>query len=341
MKKIRWSIIGAGGIADRRAIPALLSDEKNEIVAVMDMVPETAKSIGEKYGVSRYYTSEDEMLKSVPCDAVYIATPVFCHYRQALLALKYGAHVFMEKPLALNAIEGQKIVDAFKAAGKQLTIGYMMGYHNLHCKARELIAQGQLGNLNLVRMQFSCWYPEIHGAWRQNPALSGGGCVMDLAVHCMELFHSITGEEITDCKAYLSARTFDYEVEDSAVIMFRSESGILGHIDVNFNIPDQCTASKLELYGTDGSVFAEGTLGQEESGVLKFVYAPQGGYEARQNRTVAKPEMFCGEGANIYLKQYAAFNALLLTEKTDYSNAEQALKIQKLCDKIYKENRSV
>ncbi len=337
MKKIRWSVIGAGGIADRRSIPAMVLDPQNELVAVMDTAEPVVRRVAEKYGVAHYFTDAEEMLKTVPCDAVYIATPVFCHYEQAMMALKYGVHVFMEKPIALNAEDGKKILDAFKAAGKQLHIGYMMGHHNLHQKAGQIIRSGGLGDVNLVRMQFSCWYPDIPGAWRQTRALGGGGCIMDLAVHCMELFTSITGEDIAECKAYFATKTFRYEVEDSAVIMFRSPSGILGHIDVNFNIPDNCTPSRLEIYGTAGSLVAEGTLGQEEGGKLRHVYSPQGDYEAQQIRVVSKARNYYGKGANIYTKQFKEFNKILLSGKCDYTKAERALNIQTLCDKIYAE----
>ncbi|MBR7132681.1 MAG: Gfo/Idh/MocA family oxidoreductase [Clostridia bacterium] len=335
MKKIKWCIIGAGGIADRRAIPALLCDKQNEIVAVMDKVDAVAKQIAEKYGVEHYYSNAEEMLAAVPCDAVYIATPVFCHYEHAMLALKYNAHVFMEKPLALNYKEGKKIVDAFKSKNKQLIIGYMMGYHNLHCKAHQLVQAGKLGSINTVRLQFSCWYPEIPGAWRQQKSMSGGGCIMDLAVHCMELFYNITGDRIAECKSFFGNKTFSYEVEDSAVITFRSKNGIYGIIDVNFNIPDNCSSAKLEIYGTEGSIYAEGTLGQEEAGRLKYIYSPQGAYEAQQNRSVAKPQLFYGKKGNIYLKQFKAFNKLILSQNRDYTNADRALEIQGICDSIY------
>ena len=335
MKKIVWCVIGAGGIADRRGIPALLSDPHNEVAAVMDRVVDVAETVAKKYHIPAFYGDAEEMLKSTKFDAVYIASPVFCHYEQAMLALKYGVNVFMEKPLAMNAKEGKQIVDAFIEAGKQLTVGYMMGYHNLHRQARQLIADGKLGTVNLVRMQFSCWYPEIPGAWRQNPALSGGGCIMDLAVHCMELFGSITGDEIADCQAYYGTRTFRYPVEDSAVIMFRSKQGVLGHIDVNFNIPDACATSRLEIYGTEGSICAEGTLGQEEVGNMSYVYSPQGSYDAQQSRSVAQSQTFAAEGANIYQKQFAYFNSLIAEGKTCYDNALTALHIQQLCDRIY------
>lgn len=335
MKTVRWTIIGSGGIADRRAIPGLLTDPQNEIVAVMDRKESVAKAIAEKYGVKRYFTDAKEMLESVSCDAVYIATPVGLHFEQATMALEHGVHVFMEKPISLNAQEAEAILATAKQKDKQLTIGYMMGYHNLHRTARNLVQSGKLGQVHSVRMQFTCWYPDIPGAWRQQKALGGGGCIMDLAVHCMELFHQITGDDIAECKSYFATNSFSYEVEDSAVIIFKSKTGILGHIDVNFNIPDNCAASKLEIYGTEGSIYAEGTLSQEEKGKLKYIYSPQGKYEAQQSRLVTRAQNYYGKGGNIYTKQFKAFNALVAEGKTDYANARQALKIQKLCDEIY------
>ena len=335
MKKIRWSIIGAGGIADRRAIPAMLLDPQNEIVAVMDTNAQVVKAVAEKYNVANYFTDAEKMLDTVACDAVYIATPVFAHYQQATMALEKGINVFMEKPIALSAEEGAAILETAKKNGKQLSIGYVMGHHNLHRTAARLVKTGKLGQVHSVRMQFTCWYPDIPGAWRQKKALGGGGCIMDLAVHCMELFHSITGDDIAECKTYFATSTFQYEVEDTAVILFKSKGGIIGHIDVNFNIPDNCAASKLEIYGTEGSIFAEGTLAQEEGGKLKYIYSPQGAYEAQQNRVVTKAKNYYGKHGNIYTKQFKVFADLVAAGKTDYSNAQQALHIQKLCDDIY------
>ena len=338
MGKFRWCIIGAGGIADRRGIPALMLDSSHEIVAVMDASEAAAKRVAEKYGVEKWFTDEEEMLKTVHCDAVYIATPVFCHYKQAMLAVKYRKNALIEKPIALSAKEGKKILDAFKAAGLQLSIGYFMGYHNLHLLARDMIKEGKLGQVNLVKMQFSCWYPDIPGAWRQTKALSGGGAIMDLAVHCMELFTAVTGDTMEKYKAFFATKSFQYEVEDSAVITFKSEGGILGHIDVNFNIPDNAAASRLEIYGTDGSLFAEGTLSQEEGGQMKYIYSPQGAYEAQQNRVMDEAQTFHGAGENIYLKHFNVYAGLVKSGKPDYTSAERALKIQMICDDIYENN---
>ena len=333
---MKWCVIGAGGIADRRTIPAILKDEKSTLVALMDKVPETAKAVGEKYGVE-YFTDEETMLKSVECDAVYIGTPVFKHYEQAMLALKYDKHVFVEKPIAMNAKEGAELAEAFKKNGKLLCVGYMMKYHNLHEKAKALIKDGAIGSVNSVRAQFTCWYPEIKGAWRQTKALGGGGAIMDLGVHCIELIEDVLGEEIVDQKAFYSTKTFSYEVEDGAVIIFKTASGTLGHIDVNFNVPDNASESKFELYGTKGYIICSGTLAQEEKGVLKYLYSPQGDYVAAQNRGTEKPQEFFGEESNLYMKQIVKFREAVESGKLDYFYTDRAVQVQEVVEKIYNE----
>ena len=334
---MKWCVIGAGGIADRRTIPALISDKENQLVGLMDKIVETAERVGKKYGV-KYFTDEEEMLKNVDCDAVYIGTPVFSHYEQAMLALKYGKHVFVEKPIAMNVEQGEKLVKAFKDAGKVLAVGYMMKYHNLHEKAKEIINNDGIGSVNSVRAQFTCWYPDIKGAWRQTKALGGGGAIMDLGVHCIELVEDILSEEIVDVKAIYSTKTFSYEVEDGAVIIFKTKSGVLGHIDVNFNIPDNASVSKLEFYGDKGYIICTGTLAQEEKGCLTHLYSPQEDYVAAQNRTTDKPVEYLGKEGNLYLKQLAKFRENVQGVVPNYFYADRAVQVQKIVEKIYNEN---
>lgn len=334
---IKWCIIGAGGIADRRTIPAILSDPTNKIVALMEKNTEVGKAVSSKYGV-KCYNDEEEMLKNEDCDCVYIGTPVFCHYSQAMTALKYGKHVFIEKPIALNADDGKKMVDAFKKAGKQLFIGYMMKYHNLHVKAKNIVKKGGIGQVNDVRLQFSCWYPDIAGAWRQNKSLGGGGAFMDLGVHCIELIEYVLGDKISEVSGFYTTHTFSYEVEDSAVMAFKTKNGVLGHVDVNFNIPDKASVSKMEIYGTEGYIICNGTLGQEETGKMFYLYAKQGDYVAQQNRTSDKPKTYKGKQGNLYLKQIQDFCKIVQKGKPDYRYANEAVHVQEIVDKFYNKN---
>lgn len=331
---VRWSVIGAGGIADRRTIPAIIKSEIATLVAVMDKNEDIARTVGEKYGVP-YFTDEEEMLKAVECDAVYIGTPVFCHKEQALLSLRYKRATLLEKPITLSTEEAKEIVDGFKAAGVPLAIGYMMKKHNLHKRAYELIRSGSIGKPVSVRAQFTCWYPDIPGAWRQTKALGGGGAFMDLGVHAAELIEYLLGDEIDEVKSVMATQSFGYEVEDSAIVVFRMKGGALGHIDVNFNIPDEASVSKLEIYGDGGYIVATGTLGQIENGSMTHLSVKAGDYSAKQDRVALEPVVYEGAGANLYEKEIDDFSREIIDGIFDNESIERAIRVQLLTDKIY------
>lgn len=120
-------------------------------------------------------------------------------------------------------------------------------------------------------------------------------------------------------------------------IVSKTRKKALGHVDVNFNIPDNAVSSKFEIYGTEGAIILTNTLSQEETGKLEYIHSPQGAYDAQQSRSRDEAQYFEGENGNLYLKQVNAFVDIVKSGKPDYSNAEKAVHIQKLIDKIYNE----
>ena len=213
-----------------------------------------------------------------------------------------------------------------------------MKYHNLHVKAKELIKEGQIGDPVSFSIGFSCWYPEIEGAWRQHRELSGGGVVMDLGVHCIETVEDILGEEIVDVRAMLENKSFGYEVEDSGVFIVRTSSGVLGTVRVGFNVPDAASESSIEIYGTAGYIKANGTMSQVEAGRLCHLYSPQGDYDATQGGVTFEPKTYLPEGEDIYLRQIRDFTKRVSSADFEYEYAERALHVQELIDKIYNQD---
>ena len=96
-RKVRWGVIGAGGIADRRTIPGMMLADNAELVAVMEIDLTQAERLKEKYGAKRAYDSEAELLADSEVDAVYIASPVVLHAKQAKMAADAGKHILIEK----------------------------------------------------------------------------------------------------------------------------------------------------------------------------------------------------------------------------------------------------
>ena len=109
MKKLRWGVIGAGGIADRRTIPGMMLAKNAELIAVMDINAEQVEKIRQKYGAKRGYTKEEDLLADPEVDAVYIATPIVLHAKQAKLAADYGKDILIEKPLAAGLDEWKPV----------------------------------------------------------------------------------------------------------------------------------------------------------------------------------------------------------------------------------------
>ncbi|MCD6335157.1 MAG: Gfo/Idh/MocA family oxidoreductase [Candidatus Latescibacteria bacterium] len=281
-KKVGWGVVGAGGIADRKTIPGLLEAKNAKLVAVMSMPNESTDELAKKYGVRGYYT-EQALLADPAVDAVYIATPVYLHHKQAIMAAEAGKHLLIEKPLAIGVPEGQAVVDACRKAGVKACEGYMMRFHTLNLKAKEMVDDGLIGNVVMGRAQLSCWYPDMPGAWRQDPKLGGGGTLMDLASHCYDLLEMYIGP-IQSVMALVNTQTFQYSVEDSSTTLLEFKSGAHGIADCFFNVPDGSALSRLELYGNKGSILLEGTIGQAPGGrMIAYLSDDAREYDPMQN----------------------------------------------------------
>ncbi len=334
-KKLNWGIIGCGGIADRRTIPGIMKSEIANLYAVMDRSPAVTDKVAQKYGNAKAYYTAEELLADPMVDAVYIATPLCAHYEQAMATLRAGKHLLMEKPMAMTSAECREILALAEEKDLALSVGFIMRQHSLHQKMRDIVREGGIGQLVSMYATFSCWYPDIPGAWRQQKAFSGGGSFMDLGVHCLDLLQYVSGQEFTEIKAFAETQSFQYEVDDSAAVLARTASGALGVVTTNFNVPDHCGINSITLLGTKGSLVTASTLGQEEAGTLEYIYAPQGDYDAMQGHLEPKKEIFKPEGRDLYLSETDAFAAEVLAGRRDYSLAKAGIHVQELTERIY------
>lgn len=335
MDKIKWGVIGCGGIADRRTIPGMLMAKNAELIAVMDRNKAIAMQVAEKYDVAFVCDSEEELLKK-DIDAVYIATPVFCHKEQAIAAIHAGKHVLIEKPVGLTAQEAKEIREIAIAANVKLGVGMMMRFHTHHQAIREMITEGSLGDIVSMRAQFSCWYPKIEGSWRQIKKLGGGGALMDLGVHCIDILQYITGTKAYGVTAICDTQTFGYEVDDSASVILKMNNGAHAYVDVNFNIPDDAAMSRLEIYGTKGSVIADGTLAQEEVGSVKVSIAEKSDYDAMQKREKANFFYLESASGNMYTKEIESFSDSLLNGADPLANIDDGIFVQEIAESAYR-----
>ena len=335
-RKIKWGVIGCGGIADRRTLPGMMLSGNSELVAVMDTNPAAAENCRKKYGAKFAFTEVQPLLDIKEIEAVYIATPVFCHKAQVEAAAKAGKHILLEKPVGLTVKEACEIQDTCDRYGVRLGVGFVMRFHTFHQQMKQMIERGDLGQIVSARAQLTCWYPEQKGVWRQDPSLSGGGALMDMGVHCVDLIRYITGLEVSDVSGMIGNQVFKYGVEDAGSILMRLSNGANAYVDANFNIPDDAAVCKLEFYGTKGSIFAEGTVSQIEGGTATVLRSDDtAGYDASQSRGEVNSVKLEGLGGNIYEKEITAFADAILNGLSVPVSSEDAIRSQQVVEAAY------
>lgn len=340
MKKVRFGVLGAGGIADRRTLPGMLLAEHAEIVAVMEIDPAVAEKLREKYGAKRAYTDEKALIADPEIDAVYIASPISCHARQAKLAADAGKHILIEKPLAMTSEEGEAVVAYCREKGVKMAAGLMMRFGAYVMAMKKAIAEGKIGDVVSCFAHFTCWFPDMPGVWRQSKATAGGGALMDMGVHCIDLIRYVTGQEVRQIAAMHDTMTFHYDVEDSSVVLLRLENGTLATVQSNFNIPDDASLWRLEFFGTKGRLAGNGVIGQIDGGTVDAVFIEDvGGYNAEQGHEGGtEAAQLDVEFGNMYTREIESFCLSILEGKPLEVPAEEAIKAQKIIEAAYRAN---
>jgi predicted dehydrogenase len=220
------------------------------------------EELAREHGATEFYRDVEGLVGSENIDAVYITTPHHLHCEHTLAAARRGKHVLCEKPMATTLEDCRRMVDACRDNGVTLAIGYMKRFDAYHRKAKELVDSGALGRITEARAQIVAWttYPDPNH-WRLDPAKSGGGVMVSLGCHAVDLLCYLLGD-VADVTAVTGHHTVDppgAATEDRAIVIMGFENGAYGIVDTSYAIPFR--KNTLEIYGTEGSILAERTLG--------------------------------------------------------------------------------
>jgi predicted dehydrogenase len=159
---------------------------------------------------------------------------------------------------------------------------------------------------------------------------------MDLGIHCADLITYVTGSPAKKVFSFCDSLTHAYEVEDSALAVFQLENGTLCHVDAHFNIPDDAASCRFEVYGTSGSMFAEGTISQVEGGTLSVLCVPDDlSYDAKQQREPAVRLPVNAEFGNMYQKEIFSFGQSVLIGAPLEVPLEDTLRAQRIIELAY------
>jgi predicted dehydrogenase len=338
---VGWGVIGCGGIADRRTIPeGIIPAPGAELVAVQDVAEDRVKAVAEKYGVPGF-TSIDELLAQDGVDAVYIATPTFVHHEQTVAAARAGKHVLCEKPLALTTQQIEDAIVVCEECGVKLGTNFMMRFHACHQEIKCIVDAGGLGTPVLGRAELTCWYPPIEGAFRQIQKLGGGGALIDMGNHCIDLLEFFFGR-VERVSCFTGNLVQDYETEDTAVVLLDFAGGAKGFVDTLFNVPDAAARNMLEVYGSRGSMVTRGTIGQESTGSISAILEGEDkGYDAQQQREAGAAERIIEpEVVNMYEAAIQGFCDAIVNDTEPPVSAEDGLWSHKVIEACYESART-
>ena len=258
MEKLRVGLIGAGGFGYLH-LSGYKKNENCELIAVASRTEQHAKKAAEKFNIPLYYFGDDwkKMLEENRLDVVSICSPNYLHAPMTIEAIKNDIHVLCEKPICISDKELDEIEKILEKKNLIYFSSFSKRYIELFNRVKEIIDNEALGKINLIRFFFShhgpytSWKPLSEQKWFFDTEKAGGGVLLDLGVHCIDILRHLIGEfravegysHNTSCK--------DIKDEDNCNVLVRFENEALAIISVSWcNEPTEL----LEVYGTKGNI---------------------------------------------------------------------------------------
>ncbi len=327
----RWGIAGFGWVARDHMAPAM-AEAGGELIAVAD--PSTsARDAAEDLG-ARSYADVAQMLASERLDALYVATPNHLHLAPVRDAAEAGVAILCEKPMAASLRDAEFMAAAVERAGVLYGTAFDQRRHPAHQSLRTALAQGAIGRPAAVRIAYCCWVDPlwrppgstVADNWRADPGMAGGGAVVDLAPHGLDLVQALLGEPTERLSMTLQRRVHAYTVEDGGMVSGVTASGVLVSLHVAYNCPEALPRRRLEVLGEDGQLTAVDTMGQTAGGELYRTCGRSGAREPIAFNAQLSP----------FTAQADAFAAAVRGEPHDYSLARD-MALARRFDAAYRE----
>jgi predicted dehydrogenase len=259
MKILQWGFIGCGEVTEMKSGPAFSEVEGSGVVAVMSRQEKNARSYAERHGVPKWYTDAQELIDDPDVNAVYIATPPSSHATFAIMAMKAGKPVYVEKPLAASYEDCARVNRVSEETGVPCFVAYYRRYLPYFQKVKDIVGQGVIGKIINVQIRFAVPPRELdykkngNLPWRLQPDIAGGGYFYDLAPHQLDLLQHFFGV-ITEARGICANRGKLYQAEDSVSACFEFESGLPGSGSWCFVAHDSAREDRIQIIGDQGSV---------------------------------------------------------------------------------------
>lgn len=257
MKEIGWGFIGCGEVTEKKSGPAFNEVPGSHVVAVMSRNAEKAESYAKRHNIKKWYTDPLELINDPEINAIYIATPPSSHATFAIMAMKAGKPVYIEKPLAASYEDCARINRISELTGVPCFVAYYRRYLPYFQKVKQIIQSGAIGTPANVQIRFSVPPRDLdyksNGSlpWRLQPDIAGGGYFYDLAPHQLDLIQDIFSV-ITRAHGYCSNMAKLYKAEDTISACFYFENGLPGSGSWCFVGHQSAKEDRIEVIGEKG-----------------------------------------------------------------------------------------
>ncbi len=249
MKKLRFALIGAGGIAQAYA-QAFTQSECCELVAVADVRPESAQALAEIVG-GISFSDYKELAEQVEIDAVIVATPPNSHPEIACFFMERGVPVLCEKPLCVAVSEAEKMIAAAEVNNVLFTMASKFRYCDDVIKAKGIVASGILGDVVQFENAFTAKV-DMSKRWNSNEEISGGGVLIDNGTHSVDIIRYFLGP-IDSVLAVDAGGTQGLSVDENVKMFAKTASGVTASVDLTWGINKELPYF-ICVYGTNGTL---------------------------------------------------------------------------------------
>jgi predicted dehydrogenase len=265
---IRFGIVGFGLHAVKRLMPGFALSQNCRVTALSRRDPAKAEESARQHNIPHFFTSTADLCRSPDVDAVLVTTPNVAHLEDVLTAVGAGKSVLCEKPMAMNAAECRRMVEAARQAKVLLGVAQVFRFEESTKRLRERLAAGQIGAPIFARSEFSFKGGREHArTWLHDAKIAGGGPMVDVGVHCIDTLRYVLEDEVVrvGARAVLSRNAPD--IEEVAALTLEFSRGTLGLVLCSYVVDYR---TPVELIGDAGVLRAEDCLTVEKPITLEL-----------------------------------------------------------------------
>lgn len=323
-KKLGFAFVGLGNFATHQLIPNVNKSKHCRLAALVSGHPDKAKQIAKEYNLDEKniynYDNYDSLRDNPDVDVIYIVLPNSMHKDFTIRGFKAGKHIMCEKPMAVSSKECQEMIDAGKAAGKKLQIGYRMHYEVHQLEAIRILRAKELGELKQITTDMGFRLMD-QSAWRLHKELSGGGSLMDIGIYGLNASRYLTGEEPIEVAAMTYQPKDDPRfatIEEGCNWLLKFPSGVLCSNTTSYSYAGQ---TKWRATCTEGYIECEPAISYQ-------------GVKAKVSHHGKEQPMDIPE-LNQFATEMDVFADCIMNNKEPRSSGEEGLMDVRIMEAIY------